>query len=235
MNPKKILSITTLLLVGGVLALISGLNPLAAAVGIAFLGGAQQLPVNCLGVVSSIGDVAWGDGDDNMGGIRTQAYFCLHSDVRSDGHQAPATRAAATSLSMLSTISLDLGFKTGKGWKKCYTTEDKAFVESVMQGERDGKSWLTKIQLHFPGNGARIVGLMRLIQNAGCYVLGYDAEGKGRLVGSEHYPAKMDASTITTTETAAGLKGVTFSLMASSPYPAPICTFEPELEESESE
>jgi hypothetical protein len=101
-----------------------------------------------------------------------------------------------------------------------------------MQGELDGKSWITKIKLFFPGGRAQVTGFLRYIQNAGMYFIGVDAEGYKRMVGSEHYPAKMLASTITTTETAAGRKGATIEAQCSSPYPAPIVTASLELENS---
>jgi hypothetical protein len=181
-----------------------------------------QVPAGALSAITDLGDILWGDGDDNMGGLRTEALYCLHSDVET--HSEPASRASATTLSQLVTVTADHGFKAGKGWKRCYTTEDKAMVESTIQGEKDGKSFLNKIQLHFPGATAEIMGFIRFIVNAGMYAIGVDAEGRKRMVGTQHWPAKIDAGTITTTETAAGLKGVTFSLVCSSPYPAPIVT-----------
>jgi hypothetical protein len=231
MNRLKLLLLVVVLAAGAVFSAVTGLHPLLA-VGAMAVFGQGAMPPNALAAVTSIGDILWGDGDDNMGGIRTIAHIALHSDVASGGHRAPATRAAATNLEELATINTDLGFKEGKGWKQVYCTEDKGLVESAIQGERDGKSWLTRTQLFHPGNKARIVGFMRLVQNAGLYAHVWDAEGLGRLIGSEFYPAKVNTATITTTETAAGLKGVTFEVYCNSPYPAPICTFEPALEGS---
>jgi hypothetical protein len=184
--------------------------------------------------ITNIPNVLWGDGDDNMGGLRTICYWALHSDFTTSGHPTPdaATRDDATNIADLVTITTAPTFKSGKGWKKLYVTEDKAMLESAQQGERDGKSFSNKVKLFHPGNSAQVMGLISYINNAGCYFLPTDAEGQKRLIGSEHYPAKINTLTITTAETAAGLKGVTFEAQCSSPRPAPVVKFTVSVEAS---
>lgn len=221
------------------IGMVTGLAPVAAAGVLGMVGLAaprmvapSSVPAGALEL--NLSNILWGDGDDNMGGIRTMAYYCLHTEIERGGHAAPMNRASATTLADLSTITSDHTFKTGKGWKRLYNTEDSGMVESTMQGEKDGKSWVNKIKLFHPGNRATVLGFMRWIQNAGCYFVGVDAEGAQRMVGSEHYPAKLDTSTITTTETAAGRKGCTFEAVCSSPFPAPIVTADLEIEDDDS-
>ncbi len=232
-TPRIVLALT---IMATAMAMVFGAPVLAlAAVGAGVAAHGHVLsaslpgtPTNALAL--NMGNLLWGDGDDNMGGIRTTAYYCLHTEIAAGGHAAPVSRAAATTMAELGTIAVDHTFKPTKGWKRLYNTEDSGMVESTMQGEKDGKSWINKIKLFHPGNRAEVLGFMRWIQNAGCYFVGVDAEGKQRMVGSEHYPAKLDTSTITTTETAAGRKGCTFEAVCSSPWPAPIVTAELELE-----
>lgn len=182
--------------------------------------------------ITNIPNILWGDGDDNMGGLRTIAYWALHTDFTAYPTPDAPTRADATNIADLVTITTAPTFKSGKGWKKLYNTEDTGMVDSNQQGEKDGKSFLNKIKLFHPGAGAQVMGLLAYINNAGCIFIGVDAEGKKRLVGSEHYPAKINTLSITTTETAAGRKGVTFEAQCSSPRPAPICAFSISVEAS---
>lgn len=228
------------LLIGTALSLVLG-APLMAATGLAVGAGYAApalrtlMPTTPNGAMAlNLGNILWGDGDDNMGGIRTMAYYCLHSEIQRGGHAAPVARVSATTLEELGTIAADHTFKSGKGWKRLYNTEDSGMVESTMQGEKDGKSWINKAKFFHPGNKSKVLGWMRWIQNAGTYWIGVDAEGSQRMVGSEHYPAKLDTSTITTTETAAGRKGCTFEVTCSSPFPAPIVTATIDIEDDDS-
>lgn len=212
-------------LLGLVLAAITGWAPAATVLATVLLGFAMPyiMPKGSLAAISTLPNVLWGDGDDNMGGLRTIAYYALHSEVAT--FTAPAGRTAATNLNDLSTISTAPTFNSGKGWKRFYVTEDTSMVESTIQGEKDGKSWVNKFKGFHPGAKEKLLGLFRYVINAGTLWVGDDAEGTKRLVGSEYYPAKLDTASITTTETAAGRKGTTFEFVASSPYPAPIVKF----------
>lgn len=223
---KFLLLLMAAVILGSFASLFLGAPVLVGMGGIAALAFGQQAVAQShnpyqLNVVT-LSSLAWGDGDDNMGGLRTKAYWCMHSEVET--HAAPVARSVATTFEQLSTITTDHTFVSGKGWKSIYTTEDTGMVESTMQGELDGKSWINKIKLFFPGGRAQVMGFLRYTQNAGLYFVGIDAEGAKRMVGSEHWPAKALAETITTTETAAGRKGATMEFQASSPWPAPIVT-----------
>jgi hypothetical protein len=231
---KTFLALAALLLVATTFALATGMPLVLGAVGIglAIHGGMRMVP-HTQGSMTILADILWDDGADNMGGLRTEAYYCFHSEVLT--HTAPVARSAATTLNQLSIATADHTFREGKGWKKIYTTEDTGMVESTVQGEKDGKSFMNKIKLHFPGSGARINGLIRYGVNAGWYAIGADAEGLKRLVGTQYWPAKLDTATLTTTETAAGRKGVTFELVCSSPYPAPIVAASLQIESDASE
>lgn len=178
--------------------------------------------------ITTTPDILWANGDDNMGGLRTIAYYAFHDDLVS--HPAPVSRSAANNVAQLALITQGPTFKPGKGWKKFYTTEDTGMVESTLQGEKDGRSFINKIKLHHPGGRANLMGTLRYMVNAGMYFIGVDAEGAPRLVGSEHWPAKMETLSITTTETAAGRKGSTVEFQCSSPYPAPLVGFAIDLE-----
>lgn len=221
------------LLFGTLLSIVAGVPLIAGAAAAGAVGMASKMSTMQFHQPGSLAitlvNLQWGDGDDNMGGLRTKAYYCLHTEIET--FSAPMSRTDATTLADLVTQA-DHTFVTGKGWKEIYTTEDTGMVDSTMQGEIDGKSWINKIKVHFPGGRAQIMGFLRWIQNAGTHWVGVDAEGYKRLVGSEHWPAKLLASTITTTETAAGRKGATIEAQCSSPFPAPIITASLDLEDS---
>lgn len=250
-NPMKTYKNTPLmiaaLILGTALSLVLGASALAAT-GLAVAAGglaphvqpvfhrmAAHNPEGSLGMaVTNLGNILWGDGDDNMGGIRTIAYYCLHSEVARGGHAAPVARASATTLAQLGSISADHTFKSGKGWKRMYTTEDAGMLDSTMQGEKDGRSWVNKIKITHPGTKEDVIGFMRLVQNAGTYWLAQDAEGRLRMVGSEFYPAKVETANLSTGETAAARKATVFEVTCSSPFPAPVCTFTPDIEDDDS-
>jgi hypothetical protein len=184
--------------------------------------------------ISALPDVLWNDGDDNMGGIQTTAYYARISDFTSTGIQVPSTLSSATTLAQLATVSVAHTFKSGKGFKRFYCTEDAGMVEVTQQGELDGKSFLNKIKLTHPGGSATLLGFQRLFNNAGMMWLAKDAEGLTRQVGNQQYPAKVVANNHTTTETAAGRKALTLEVQHSSPYPAPVYTASIEFENSAS-
>lgn len=175
--------------------------------------------------ITNLPSLLWGDGDDNMGGLRTVAYYALHSDFTASGHPEPAARDAATALNDLVQIDSAPTFNSGKGWKQFYVTEDTSMVESELQGEKDGRSWINKFSGFTPGNKAQLLGFFRYITNAGVYFIGDSAEGTKQLVGSRYWPAKLESAVPTTANTTAGRKGITFEFRHAAPYPAPICTF----------
>lgn len=236
MKPQKTrMLLMAALLFGTLLSIVAGAPLLVGAAAAGVIGVASKYSriqfANPHALNLNLPNLAWGDGDDNMGGLRTKAYYCLHTEIAT--FAAPVERADAVNLAQL-VQSVDHTFVSGKGWKEIYTTEDTGMVESTMQGELDGKSWINKIKVHFPGGKAQISGFLRWVQNAGLHFVGVDAEGAKRRVGSEHWPAKLIASTITTTETAAGRKGATIEAQASSPFPAVFVTGDLELEDDSS-
>lgn len=238
---KNSLLLVVAVLMATAMSLVLGAPALAVAGGLCLVAKTApavgsllpQLPAHALHL--NLPNILWGDGDDNMGGIRTIAYYCLHSEVARGGHAAPIARASATTLADLATLATDHTFKAGKGWKRFYCTEDAGMIDNGMQGEKDGRSWLNKIKLTHPGAKAEAIGFLRWIQNAGTYWIVQDAEGQNRMLGSEFYPAKVDTASITTTETAAGRKAITFEVACSSPYPSPIFTGNPAIEDDDSD
>ncbi len=182
--------------------------------------------------ITNIPDVLWGDGSDNMGGIQTELAWARVTDFTEAGIPTPTTLSSATTLDQLASISTLPTFNSGKGWKRMYCTEDAGMVECMQQGELDGKSFLNKIKLTHPGGTAKLLGFARLTNNAGMVWVAKDAEGLKRMVGSRQYPAKVVANNHTTTETAAGRKALTYEVQCSSPFPAPVVTFNLEHENS---
>ena len=104
--------------------------------------------------ITNIPHILWGDGDDNMGGIRTIVYWALHSDFTAHPTPDAPTRPDAINVADLVTISNAPTFKSGKGWKKLYTTEDSSGFTSGQQGEKDGKSFMNSVKLFHPGANA---------------------------------------------------------------------------------
>ena len=167
-------------------------------------------------------NVLWGDGIDNPGGTQTIAFYAPLSAFAAGG--IPKVPANPTDFATSITIPTEFVFNSQEGFRKIYLTEDTGMVEDEGVGEKDGKSWRNKFKLFHPGSKAAALGFARWINNTGCIFLVKEADGQVRIVGSEQFPAKVDANTITTTETTDGRKGMTMEVSAASITPAPIYT-----------
>lgn len=165
-------------------------------------------------------DLLHTDGSLNMGSIQVEAYYAPVGDflVMPEVPNAPATLAEAA------VIASNFTFKTGKCFKKMYITQDKGSVNDEIVGERDGKSFMNKLQAFHPGTKAEMLGFAALAANTGFIFIVVEADGQMRVIGSKAFPGKIDTGTITTSQTTAGLKGFTFEIGCASKTPAPIYT-----------
>lgn len=166
-------------------------------------------------------DLNWpSEGQDNAGGLRTIGFYAPIGDFVS----IPKVPANPVDMSAVAKITTDFNFKTGKGWRKIYSTMDTSEVKSTQVGELDGKSFEHSAEFFHPGNKAEALGFCRLINNGSFIFLFIEPEGNVRVVGSEAFPAKTESIEQTTGKATADRKGTTIMVKGRGLGPAPIYT-----------
>lgn len=162
------------------------------------------------------------DGAKNMGSIQNNGGYALIEDIAT----FPTVPAEITDFDTACLIDDDIVFKTGKCFKNIYCTTGKGSVTSDQVGESDGRSWQNKCKIFFPGSKADALGAAAALSNSHLVfaINENGVAGKTRLIGSKENPAEIVTSSITTAETADGLKGWSFEVQASAETPAPVYT-----------
>lgn len=206
-------------------AVVTGLN-----LGIS----ACALPQGSLFEIASLPHLLVDEPADNIGGVTTTLYWALVKEFELGGIKTPHNYDTADSLADLATIREAHAFKSGKGFKRLYVTEDTGYVTCTPQGELKGKSYMNKIGGFHPSNRAAILGAARYLNNSGVIMIGKDGQGLYRQVGSEDYPGNMTASDVDTGVGPTGRRGYKVETSASANYPAPIYPFSLENEASDS-
>lgn len=177
----------------------------ADAMGLISLGGPS------LAMAYVFADVDWADGQDNMGGLQTYAYYALYDDITT----FPTLPADSN------TLSGSYVMDASKQFQKIYNTLEAGFVTDETQGERDGVSFKHVMQIFVPGAKADALAFCRFITNSKCVFIGFDAEGQRRVIGSEDFPAEAKPA-VTTGQATADRKGTTIEISSFGVGPAPV-------------
>lgn len=165
-------------------------------------------------------NILWPDGQENMGSLRRLAYYARLSDI--DSLPAVPDLDDATSFADAVTLDGNITFNSGAGWHKFYCTQDTGMLEDTIVGERDGKSYHSKIKLFHPGKRSELLGWQRVFANTDMVWLVQDAEGQYRVIGSDAFPAEVETAVNSIPETAEGRSGLTVEIGCASRGPAPI-------------
>lgn len=222
---------------GSTVAYAIGTDPtstIAVVGGISLALSSVALPQGSLFTIASLPHLLADEPSDNMGGVATTFYWALVKEFETDGIKTPHDYDTADSLADLATIREAHVFKTGKGFKQLYITEDTGYVTCTPQGELKGKSYMNKAGGFHPSNRAAVLGAARYLNNTGVIGIGIDAQGLQRQVGSKLYPGNMTASDVDTGVGPAGRRGYKVEISASANYPAPIYPFSLSEEASDS-
>lgn len=163
-------------------------------------------------------DVLWEDGQDNMGSIQREMYYCALSDLKS----MPEVPKNPASLEEAVVAVGNFVFKTGKCFRRMYLTPDTGNMVSEQVGERDGHSFRTNLTAFHPGSKKKALGFARWMSNSNMIFVVKEANDQLRIVGTEQYPAGIDSNSVATGENAEGRKGMTFTVSCASRTPAPI-------------
>ena len=167
-------------------------------------------------------DVIYGDGQENMGGIKKIAYIGLVSAFSS------IAKPVASPMSYADTVTIATAHVLAAGKKviKCYVMYDKSGIASPSQGGRKMKSSKPKVTLVYPGNDAAIIGLVNILKNSDCliFVQPEDDSAPFIQIGTEDLPATLTTFNVNTGTAPDGDKGVTLEFEAPSRAPYYIYT-----------
>lgn len=162
-------------------------------------------------------DVIYGDGLQNMGGIKKLAYIGLANSFTS---LATPVIPAVTYGDLVKIVTPHV-LATGKKIIKLYVMYDKSGVTSPSAGGRKQKSSKPKMTLMYPGNDAEILGLVTLLQNSDCICFAQPQDDTvGYIqVGTADLPATLTTYNVITGTTPEAEKGVTLEFEAPSRTP----------------
>jgi hypothetical protein len=201
---KGLLSVVFAAILGGTLG-FSPLGALALAAG--FFASSLYMPKHALGTFN-FASLAWADGEDNMGGIRTTAYYI------------PASQVTTEPSLVNSELDGDYTLEAGKYFLSFYTTAEVGDVVDEGQGETDGRSFKHKGKLFFPGTKEAALDFCRAANNTGFIFIFVESTGQRRVVGSKAFPAKLSIGTTTGAKTA-DRKGISIEVESYGYSPAP--------------
>lgn len=143
---------------------------------------------------------------ENMGGTTQRSFFASIGDFLAI--QKPVSNP--TTFGAKSEIATAHTFKTGKCFKKIYTTMDKGKLELKSQGETDGKSLKQEFEFFYPGSSADIHGFIGSAKNDSFIFLlempDTDITGEYLQVGTEQFPAKLTGD-FTSATNSSGVRG----------------------------
>lgn len=151
-------------------------------------------------------------GADNMGGTKQALYFAPISYFDTIAKPDPA----ATTLAGTVDIVDDHTFLTGKGWHKLYCTMDKGSLEAMVQGDRDGRSYVQKSKAFYPGSESEAHGLISQAKNDRFIVLIEMPDGKMIQQGSADFYAEITAKFSTGTNSG-GVRGYEIDVESMAP------------------
>lgn len=158
-------------------------------------------------------DVLYGDGQENMAGIKKIAFLAFVSSFTtiSTPVASPSDYASRVTIATAHVLA------STKKVIQLYVMYDKSGIESPLQGMRKGKSFKPKLTLFYPGTDAACLGLIGLIKNSDLLTWAQPQDGTGLYqVGTEGLPASLTAGSVKTGTAPDGEKGITFEIEAPS-------------------
>jgi len=178
---------------------------------------------------TNFADLLWGDGLENMGGLKTIGYYALAADIEI----WPSLPANPATAAQEVTLEGHFRMKTDKHWYKLYSTMETNEMMDENQGEWDGQSFVQKATIFYPGTKADALGFAKLANNSNMiFIFEEMSGGNRRVIGSKGIPAKVKPS-FTVGKATADRKGMTMEIQSYGYTPAPIYDGVIELANSE--
>jgi len=160
-------------------------------------------------VVFSATEMAWADGNENMGGFRNYLYIIPVSHISefAELKTNPVTDADYVTLDGSHTLV------ALKYWKKVYATPGTIKCTPASQGEIDGQSFHPAGEFFFPGTGDDVNAFARIVNNGNFIIILVEENGKRVQIGYEGHPARIKPS-VDLGQKPADLKGFKFEFQS---------------------
>lgn len=159
----------------------------------------------------------------NVGGTRhDEVYYALVEDVLTFPN-LPNIDVAADFAGLV-TISTDITFAAGKGFQKLEVIQETGKVESVIEGEMDGKVFRNNCPLVFKGVESDKLGFSRFVKNKHLIFLIREHNGTYRLIGNTVTPARVEDGTADTGDARNAARRSSVNVYDYQDHPAPIYT-----------
>jgi hypothetical protein len=173
----------------------------------------------------TLADLKWQQGQQNMGGLVGDIYYCPLEDIDT----FPALSAAGK---LDTAAASNFVCKTTKKFISIYHTSDTGKLDDATVGERDGRSKENLLEFFFLGDDQEVAEFERFALNTPCVVICKDTRGRFRLLGgivlndagteiTGDIPAYLEASNGVSGAARTERKGKTFQFKHSAPH-API-------------
>lgn len=227
---RLVIILTSFLFVVMVAAIISAATYIPLAYVTMALGGlsviaffaAKQGWVPAGSLFFTLTNLQWTQGQQNMGGIIGNIYYCPIEDILTF-----PTASAAGKLDTTGTFVC----KTGKKFITIYHTAETGKLDDTTVGDRDGKSKENLLEFFFPGSKQDVAEFERFSLNTPCVVICKDTNGNYRLLGVGSFddttdaltgdiPAYLESSSGTTGTARADRRGKTFQFKHSANHEA---------------
>jgi hypothetical protein len=216
---KNIISFLTSLLlivfVGNLFASVIDVSPFITTGALLVLG---SIPTPVGVIMLNIGNLDWGDGFENMGGLQVIGYYALISDIDNFPELPLNPTTAEEEVTLESTTGFS--FLTSKSFFKIYSTLETSEVVDENQGEWDGQSFVHKATIFYPGTKVEALAFAKNINNSNMVFVFLEADGTRRVIGSKAFPAKCKPA-FTTGKATADRKGMTLEIQSYGYTPAP--------------
>ncbi len=229
MKPIRIITaLLMMVILGSAFSFATGVDPflgigtmitINATVNVLHLTGTISLPRR-VALLLDFGSLEWGDGKDNVPGIREVGYYAPKSWLTDVGFPEPIANPA--SMADYGKLEPTPGFVFAQGgFLKVYGTEGKNKVEFEGQGEPDCQSFNNKYTFVYPGTEAAATGFCRRLNNTDCVFIAKEFDGTNRVIG---HPRIRTVAKITGTtgDTRTSQKGFTIEVSCTHELPAPI-------------
>jgi len=193
---------------------------LGLGLGVTAFFAAKYTPVGAL--FFTLTNLGWSQGQQNMGGIIGQIYYCPIEDI--------LTFPDASAVGKLDTIE-SFVCKTGKKFISIYHTAETGKLDDTTVGDRDGKSKENMLEFFFPGSKQDVAEFERFALNTPCVVICKDTNGNYRALGIGSFddttdvftgdiPAYLESSSGTSGAARADRRGKTFQFKHSANHEA---------------
>jgi hypothetical protein len=116
---------------------------------------------------------------ENMGGIAQTFFLARWADVLT----WPTKAVAPATFGELGALVGNIVMKTGKKFTTVYITDDTGEFKIEVVGERDGKSYISRLTGFMPGLNAEGLGFLNLVKNESLVLVAVDSQGRYFILG----------------------------------------------------